>query len=634
VDWNNDGLRDLIVGESYNNGRVRIYLNAGTDANPVFNNFTYLQVGGADFMCGNQAMPEIVDWNNDGRKDILIGHTDGEIYLLINTNTDANPVFGNAVFIQNGAGDLNVGPKSSPVVCDWNYDGKKDLLVGTMDGSVYCFENKGNDASPVFNGSVLLEAGGTPINVGYYARPDVADLDGDGCRDLLVGNGDGNVVFFRSVGNSNSVLELAGYLVNDKSGNTNGFPDAGETVQLVVALSNYFKKAENVVGTLRTASPYLTILNATSSFGTIDSNSLARNSRQPFCIVVATNAPSAMCYPLQLSVYGAGCRATNHFELGLGGYTRRMASFSWEDTTTGATVVPLTDETYVYGNAMGFAFPFYGMPCTNVYISDNGFVMFDTNMVTAYENVQMPASADPDAIIAPYWDDLDPTGGVTRCKQFGVAPARYWVMEWNQVQHWASAGSYTFQLVLYEDGHIKFQYGAMSGAEAYGSSATIGIEDFSGGLGNQYSYNAAGSVSNGMAIEYVPAGGVIADANHNGLPDAYELFYFGNTNSDTNADSDGDGMSNGREFICGTDPMNAGSVLRLENMAFPAANICGITWQSIVGKPYYLQVRTNMLQGVWSNWNSSPIYGDGSGMTSRTTDVIRTGGTFYRVQTL
>jgi hypothetical protein len=91
-------------------------------------------------------------------------------------------------FIQDGGADLDVGGRSSPTVADWNRDGKKDLIVGNSDGNLLYFENKGTSASPVFNGSVLLEAGGQPIDVYQYARPDVVDWNGDNVMDILCGN--------------------------------------------------------------------------------------------------------------------------------------------------------------------------------------------------------------------------------------------------------------------------------------------------------------------------------------------------------------------------------------------------------------------------------------------------------------
>jgi len=45
VDWNNDGLKDLIVGQ-FTNGYIWLYLNEGTDMNPVFQSGALIQSAG------------------------------------------------------------------------------------------------------------------------------------------------------------------------------------------------------------------------------------------------------------------------------------------------------------------------------------------------------------------------------------------------------------------------------------------------------------------------------------------------------------------------------------------------------------------------------------------------------------
>jgi len=44
TDWNGDGNKDLIVGQ-FDGGRMRLYLNYGTDSDPKFKDFTYLRAG-------------------------------------------------------------------------------------------------------------------------------------------------------------------------------------------------------------------------------------------------------------------------------------------------------------------------------------------------------------------------------------------------------------------------------------------------------------------------------------------------------------------------------------------------------------------------------------------------------------
>ena len=50
-DVNRDGRKDLLVGQFGSgevSGRCRVYLNVGTDAEPRFDDFTFLQAGGED----------------------------------------------------------------------------------------------------------------------------------------------------------------------------------------------------------------------------------------------------------------------------------------------------------------------------------------------------------------------------------------------------------------------------------------------------------------------------------------------------------------------------------------------------------------------------------------------------------
>jgi hypothetical protein len=47
TDWNADGKKDLIVGQ-FSGGKIRLYLNHGTDSAPVFKDFEYLKAGGKE----------------------------------------------------------------------------------------------------------------------------------------------------------------------------------------------------------------------------------------------------------------------------------------------------------------------------------------------------------------------------------------------------------------------------------------------------------------------------------------------------------------------------------------------------------------------------------------------------------
>ena len=221
MDWNDDGMKDLIVGER--NGTIRIYLNTNKDEDPVFNGYTFLKLGTSNFDCGLNSHPFVADWNNDGLFDLIVGEDGGKVFLLINEGTQGSPVFNAKPYLMDGGSTLTTGNEASTAVVDWDRDGKKDLLCGNYYGNVYFWKNVGTDEDPQFNGKVYLKSGGANIDVHYYARIDVADWNNDGVVDLLSGNRYydgtpvGGVWYFKANGplsaNTNFISESAGGMI-------------------------------------------------------------------------------------------------------------------------------------------------------------------------------------------------------------------------------------------------------------------------------------------------------------------------------------------------------------------------------------------------------------------------------------
>jgi hypothetical protein len=121
-----------------------------------------------------------------------------------------------------------------------------------------------------------------------------------------------------------------------------------------------------------------------------------------------------------------------------------------------------------------------------------------------------------------------------------------------------------------------------------------------------------------------------ADANSNGIPDAWEMQTFGNvtTNRTQSTDTDGDGMSDYSEFIAGTDPKNAASVF--EVAATPQnGNQWELDWMAALGHGYRILSSTNVISWQpYTDW----IVADHTNMTWQLPAPDQHGPSLFRLE--
>ena len=166
-------------------------------------------------------------------------------------------------------------------------------------------------------------------------------------------------------------------------------------------------------------------------------------------------------------------------------YVINNGTMAYTDACAGGTTVPISDPDEGLSAAIDlpFAFSLYNTAATQVVVSSNGWATFDGSYAGSpvFSNPSIPNGAQPNNVIAPYWDDLDQ---IVVCTS---STADTFTIQWEGVRY-STTTTVKAQAVLHADGSIDYIYGDH---DADGSSATVGVEDSSGFFGQQI--NGAGA---------------------------------------------------------------------------------------------------------------------------------------------
>lgn len=208
-DYDADGLMDLIIanegevagGGNLMLGTLTLYKNTGTATSPSYSKITenYANIKN-DTLRGIAAT--FGDIDGDGDKDMIIGDQTGKFHYYQNIAGAGNPaVF--ATVVKNAFGGIDVGSFSTPLLYDMDTDGKLDLIAGNQNGKIYYYRNKGTATVPSF---ILEDSFFGEIDVrryGYgsasFAVPCIVDLNKNNNYDLLVGSQSGYLYYYPDV---------------------------------------------------------------------------------------------------------------------------------------------------------------------------------------------------------------------------------------------------------------------------------------------------------------------------------------------------------------------------------------------------------------------------------------------------
>ena len=176
-----------------------------------------------------------------------------------------------------------------------------------------------------------------------------------------------------------------------------------------------------------------------------------------------------------------------------------------------------------------------------------------------------------------------------------------------------------------------YAYGANIGWINFENTGAPKLDLSSGNLsGSVWSANC-GWISLSNAVAYLQTDTIRPSAlASDGLPSAWLLAYFGTTTVDASADPDHDGMSNGEEYLAGTNPNDANDYLRITSITrgSPTTTYTTLTWSGKMTRCYAVQRRTALAPGdFWLEFFTSTF----PGATSIGFDQTA-GQQFYRVR--
>lgn len=220
----NDPYPDLAVAQE--SGELSFFLCCGLsfDKTPLFNGEQRARQKNALLDVGCLSSISVADWENDGDLDIVSGNSYGELILFLNRESDGHwdqwtfdrfRVIAGANGSVQGPNEAHFG-YTSPVFCDWNKDGRIDVILSDIWGKYTYFQRRESQEksdwnfflpeSPIRCTSPLKESFVPPwvwyqprhdeLITQWRCQPAVEDWNRDGIPDLIALDSQGYLALY------------------------------------------------------------------------------------------------------------------------------------------------------------------------------------------------------------------------------------------------------------------------------------------------------------------------------------------------------------------------------------------------------------------------------------------------------
>ncbi|MCK4654996.1 MAG: hypothetical protein KAU01_11195, partial [Candidatus Cloacimonetes bacterium] len=340
-------------------------------------------------------------------------------------------------------------------------------------------------------------------------------------------------------------------VVNDP----NGILDPGETVEVVVTIFNGGTvTANSIEGLLTCTNPNINIVDSLGTFGYVLPGGQASNNSNRFEVQAIYQTIPGSQIPLKLqftNAEGYDDETTFFIEVGEVTVTDPLGPdgygyYCYDSGDTNYDLAPVyswieIDPTYggsgtninlydpgdtgdIETITMPFDFNFYGLNYTSITVCSNGWISPGVTEQYSFMNWPLPGPLGPSPMIAPFWDDLRMGGG--HVCYYHDTSMHCFIVEWSHLQNDYNGVEETFQVIIFDpdyystpsgDAEFVFQYETINNVDTgsydvqHGQYATVGLEDHTGLIGLEYTFNnqyptAAKQLQNGLALRFTTAG--------------------------------------------------------------------------------------------------------------------------------